>query len=136
MQYAKLENGYLIPAPGEVRQGGMVIMNPGPEILSPMGSKPGEYAERPEITTPGNDLREVYTESGDRITVTWEEYTPEPAQEPSYEDQVVALIRERYSADDELAILRQRDTKPEEFEQYFHYCEECKAAVKQKLGML
>lgn len=24
MQYAKLENGYLIPAPGEVRQGGMV----------------------------------------------------------------------------------------------------------------
>lgn len=62
---------------------------------------------------------------------------PEPIPEPesSYEDQVVALIRERYSADDELAILRQRDTKPEEFEQYFHYCEECKAAVKQKLGM-
>ena len=63
---------------------------------------------------------------------------PEPIPEPesSYEEQVVALIRERYSADDELAILRQRDTKPEEFEQYFHYCEECKAAVKQKLGML
>lgn len=63
---------------------------------------------------------------------------PEPIPEPEsfYEDQVVALIRERYSADDELAILRQRDTKPEEFEQYFHYCEECKAAVKQKLGML
>lgn len=61
---------------------------------------------------------------------------PIPEPEPSYEEQVVALIRERYSADDELAILRQRDTKPEEFEQYFHYCEECKAAVKQKLGML
>ena len=63
---------------------------------------------------------------------------PEPIPEPesSYEDQVVALIRERYSADDELAILRQRDTKPEEFEQYFNYCEECKAKVKQKLGML
>lgn len=53
-----------------------------------------------------------------------------------YEYQVVALIRERYSADDELAILRQRDTKPEEFEQYFNYCEECKAVVRQKLGML
>ena len=79
MQYAKLENGYLIPAPGEVRQGGMVIMNPGPEILGPMGYKPVEYAERPEITTPGNELREVYTDNGDRITVTWEEYTPEPA---------------------------------------------------------
>lgn len=57
MQYAKLENGYLIPAPGEVRQGGMVIMNPGLEILGPMGYKPVEYTERPEITTPGNELR-------------------------------------------------------------------------------
>lgn len=79
MKYAKLENGYLIQAPGEVRQGGMVIMNPGPEILGPMGYKPVEYTERPEITTPGNKLREVYTDNGDRITVTWEEYTPEPA---------------------------------------------------------
>lgn len=136
MQYAKLENGYLIPAPGEVRQGGMVIMNPGPEILGPMGYKPVEYTERPEISTPGNELREVYADNGDRITVTWEEYTPEPEPGPSYEEQVVALIRERYSADDELALLRQRDTKPEEFEQYFNYCEECKATVKQKLGMV
>lgn len=136
MQYAKLENGYLIPAPGEVRQGGMVIMNPGPEILGPMGYKPVEYTERPEISTPGNELREVYADNGDRITVTWEEYTPEPAPEPSYEEQVVTLIRERYSTDDELAILRQRDTKPEEFKAYDDYCEACKANVKQKLGIV
>lgn len=84
MQYAKLENGQLIPAPGEVRQDGMVIMNPGPEILGPMGYKPVEYEERPEITTPGNDLREVYTDNGDRIRVGWEEYTsvPEPQPDP------------------------------------------------------
>ena len=136
MQYAKLENGYLIPAPGEVRQGGMVIMNPGPEILGPLGYKPVEYAERPEITTPGNELREAYTDNGDRITVTWVEYTPEPAPEPSYEDQVVALIRECYSFDDELAILRQQNRKPEEFAAYDDYCEACKAQVKQKLGMV
>lgn len=136
MQYAKLENGYLIPAPGEVRQGGMIVMNPGPEILGQMGYKPVEYAERPEVSTPGNELREVYTDNGACITVTWEEFSPEPAPEPSYEEQVVALIRERYSSDDELAILRQRDSKPEEFEQYFNYCEECKATVKQKLGMV
>jgi hypothetical protein len=114
----------------------MVIMNPGPDILGPMRYKPVEYTERPEITTPGNELREVYTDEGDRITVTWVEFTPEPEPGPSYEEQVVALIRERYSADDELALLRQRDTKPEEFEQYFNYCEECKATVKQKLGMV
>ena len=53
-----------------------------------------------------------------------------------YEEQVVALIRERYSSDDELAILRQRDSKPEEFKAYDDYCEACKATVKQKLGMV
>jgi hypothetical protein len=84
MQYAKIENGQLISAPGEVRQDGMVIMNPGPEILGPIGYKPVEYAKRPEITTPGNELREVYTEEADRIRVGWEEYTsvPEPQPDP------------------------------------------------------
>lgn len=49
-----------------------------------MGYKPVEYTERPEITTPGNDLREVYTDNGDRIRVGWEEYTsvPEPQPDP------------------------------------------------------
>lgn len=50
--------------------------------------------------------------------------------EPSYKEQVVAKIRERYSVDDELAILRQRDTKPDEFEAYNAYAEQCKADVK------
>lgn len=53
-----------------------------------------------------------------------------------YKDQVVTLIRERYSTDDELAILRQRETKPEEFKAYDDYCEACKAQVKQELGMV
>lgn len=53
-----------------------------------------------------------------------------------YKDQVVALIRERYSFDDELAILRQQNRKPEEFAAYDDYCEACKAQVKQKLGMV
>lgn len=53
-----------------------------------------------------------------------------------YKDQVVALIRECYSFDDELAILRQQNRKPEEFAAYDDYCEACKAQVKQKLGMV
>ena len=47
-----------------------------------------------------------------------------------YEEKVVALIRERYSIDEELAIQRQRDTKPDEFQAYFDYCEECKEKAK------
>lgn len=57
-----------------------------------------------------------------------------------YEEQVVAKIRERYSVDDELAILRQRDTKPDEFEAYNAYAESCKEEArllieKQNTGM-
>lgn len=53
--------------------------------------------------------------------------TPDPR---TYEQRIVQKIRTRYSISDELAILRQRDTKPDEFEAYFAFCEECKAAVK------
>ncbi len=43
-----------------------------------------------------------------------------------YEQRVVNRIREVYSIDDELAILRQRNTKPEEFEQYNAFVEKIK----------
>ena len=44
-----------------------------------------------------------------------------------YKDRIIHRIREVYSIDDELAILRQRDTKPEEFEQYNAFVEQIKA---------
>ena len=47
-----------------------------------------------------------------------------------YDEMVVSLIRQRYSLDEELAIQRQRDTKPEEFNEYFAYCEVCKQRAK------
>lgn len=43
-----------------------------------------------------------------------------------YEQRVVGRIRERYSVDDELAILRQRDSKPEEFAEYNAFVEQIK----------
>ena len=44
-----------------------------------------------------------------------------------YEQRVVNRIRGIYSVDDELAILRQRDTKPEEFAEYNAIVERIKA---------
>ena len=44
-----------------------------------------------------------------------------------YKERIISRIRETYSVDDELAILRQRDTKPEEFEQYNAFVEQIKA---------
>lgn len=49
-----------------------------------------------------------------------------------YNDRVNDLIRERYSLSEELAILRQRDTKPEEFATYNAFAEECKAKVREE----
>lgn len=49
---------------------------------------------------------------------------------PTYEEKVVQLIREKYTIDDELAILRQRDSKPEEFAEYNRFVEECKVLAR------
>ena len=48
-----------------------------------------------------------------------------------YVSLIVALIRQKYSADDELAILRQRDSKAEDFDAYNTFAEECKVIAKQ-----
>lgn len=52
------------------------------------------------------------------------------APQLSYEQRVITRIREKYSIDDELAILRQRDTKPEEFTAYNDYVEAIKTEEK------
>lgn len=55
--------------------------------------------------------------------------------ENDYTEYVDRLIRRKYSVSAELAILRQKDTKPEEFAEYNAYAESCKAEAKAELGM-
>ena len=50
-----------------------------------------------------------------------------------YGSMIEKKIRLRYSLSSELAILRQRYSKPEEFAQYNEYVEQCKAEVKEML---
>ena len=67
------------------------------------------------------------------------EYLPATVETPdeefkdtrSYSEKVVSLIREKYSLDEELALERQRDSKPQEFNEYYAYCEACKQKAKQ-----
>lgn len=56
-------------------------------------------------------------------------------QDKLYPELVEELIRQRYTISQELAINRQRDTKPTQFEEYNSYCENCKAEAKKLLGM-
>ena len=51
---------------------------------------------------------------------------------PDYKESIVSAIREKYSVDDELAILRQRDSKPEEFQEYFDFVESIKQSLKEE----
>ena len=53
---------------------------------------------------------------------------------PTYPAVVEALIRERYTVSDELAILRQHSSKADEFAEYNAFCETCKALAKPVFG--
>ena len=53
--------------------------------------------------------------------------------EQLYDNLVTTKIRKRYSLNQELAILRQRDTKEEEFAAYNAYAEQCKIEAKAEM---
>lgn len=46
------------------------------------------------------------------------------------------MIRCQYSISDELAILRQRDSKPEEFAAYNEFAEQCKTDARELLALV
>lgn len=51
----------------------------------------------------------------------------------AYTQRVGQLVRERYSINDELAILRQREDKPEEFQAYNDFAEACKVQANREV---
>lgn len=71
--------------------------------------------------------------NGEKVIMTEEEIAEmknERLKIP-YEQRIVDRIRLKYSVDDELAILRQRDTKPDEFIAYNDFVEEIKAQERE-----
>ena len=49
----------------------------------------------------------------------------------TYGEEVAAVIGAQYSIDDQIALLRQKDTKPEEWEKFNAFAEEVKRKVKE-----
>lgn len=94
----------------------------------PSGGK--EY--KTVLITPAVEPKEAWDEYED-IQV-YIPYTQEELQ-AAYENSVNALIREKYTLSQELAILRQRDSKPEEYAAYNAYCEQFKAQAKIKYNI-
>ena len=52
-----------------------------------------------------------------------------------YVQRLVKRIHERYSIDDEIDILMERDTHPEKVAEHNAFVEQCKAEVKAELGI-
>ena len=71
----------------------------------------------------------------DDLTFSIEKYNARKQKQDNdeYENKIVGLIRKKYNVNQELAILRQRDTKPLEYQEYYDYVEQCKEQVKNEL---
>lgn len=54
---------------------------------------------------------------------------PEKMQRITREQMIANIISAKYPIDDQIALLRQKDTKPEEYEAFYAYAEEVKAKV-------
>ena len=74
--------------------------------------------------------------NGEKIEMTEEEIAEAKNEllKIPYEQRVVDRIRLKYSVDDELAILRQRDTKPDEFIAYNDFVERIKAEEREAVS--
>ena len=107
----------------------------------------GHYVTTATYPNGGKDIKWVVDIPEVEAKEAWDEYEdiqvyiPYTAEEKAkqnrlkYESRVEQLIREKYSLNAELAILRQRDKKPQEFADYDYYAENCKSQAKFELGM-
>lgn len=97
-----------------------------------------KYTKNNQTITPNTGR--ITTENGiilnpteEQLTANgWIEYVdPEPTTYiPTYEQLVEQYIAERYTTSQELAVQRQKDTKVDEWTEYYEYCEECKERAK------
>lgn len=98
-----------------------------------------------EYPNGGKDVREVIDVPYSPAKEAWDEYENikvyipyseeelKRMQSQRYEKTVEMNIREKYSLSQELAILRQRDSKSDEYAEYNAYCEECKVKAKREV---
>ena len=98
--------------------------------------KNGSILPQNQISIIIGDVRVFFPSEEELLADGWVEYTPEQvvtSKEELYKQRIVELIRERYSVDDELAILRQRDVKIDDFNAYNTYVEDCKAQAREEI---
>lgn len=140
--FGKIINGELIKAPNEIKHKGRVYYNPKDDVYIDAGYYPiVETDVSEELYNKRHKAHYELVEG--QIIQTWVEddsieeemveNIPENVYIPSYKERIIARIRDVYSIDDEIAILRQKEIKPEEFEAYYNFVEQCKAEARAEL---
>lgn len=125
---AYFKDGVEVSRPRSLVYSGSTYVPPKDDILIAAG-----YEIR-EVEIPEAEILEPDMVEEDLIEQPIENEVVE-APKQTYEQRVVELIRLHYSVDDELAVLRQRDIKTEEFEEYNAYCENCKTIARVEFGL-
>lgn len=92
-------------------------------ILHRKGSDDYTPLRHARVTSP-DEWEEISEAEASSLTAARE-------SEAAYKQRIIALIRTRYDQDDETAILRQRDSKPDEFEAYNSFVEQCKDEARE-----
>lgn len=77
-------------------------------------------------------VRDMISEEIAQAQVQAEQFEKNYWLEADYGEAINCEIRKRYTESEEFAILRQKDEKPDEYAEYFAYCEQCKAFVKEQ----
>lgn len=67
--------------------------------------------------------------NGEFFPVEAEEETMSPLPTLDRKDIIIERIRERYSIDDEIAIIRQKDIKKQDFDEYYNFVENIKKNI-------
>lgn len=87
------------------------------------------------IDVPGSPGKEAWDEYEDiKVYIPYNDEELAKKEIERYENITEMNIRKKYSLSQEIAILRQRDNKPEEYAVYNAYCEQCKAQAKSELA--
>lgn len=129
--FAKIKNKYLIEkAPRCIHIGNETFVLPTEEQYNRAGYYEFIEGKEPEERKWYKTIS-IYTLKDNKIIQTFE-YWKE--LKPDYSKLVVSHIRDKYSLNDELAILRQglSGAKKGDFDEYNSFCESCKSnAIKE-----
>ena len=113
--FYKLIDNKIIKAPSPLIIGEQYVITSNEQIYNEQG-----YYKILELPYPtnGNQYEAIYYIQDNKIIRDWKQIELPPLP---YEARVVKRIRERYNINQELAILRQRDVKFNEWMEYNNY---------------